>query len=186
MTSATAAATGLQRIGFVRAALRAAEMREQDDLAALVRDLLDRRRDALDARRVGDAAVLGRNVEVDAQQHALAGDVGVVEGAERLGHGQRLTSVRTRSSDARSGVRSRVGRPRRTLDPRFREGDVQPQISFAIATAVSAMRFEKPHSLSYQESTRTKLPSITLVWSRWKIDERSSWLKSIETFGSSV
>ena len=37
------------------------------------------------------------------------------------------------------------------------------QISFAMATAVSAMRLEKPHSLSYQDSTRTKLPSITLV-----------------------
>ena len=35
---------------------------------------------------VGDAAVLGRDVEVDAQEHALAGDVGVIEGAERLGH----------------------------------------------------------------------------------------------------
>ena len=27
----------------------------------------------------------------------------------------------------------------------------------------------------------TKLPSITLVWSRWKIEECGSWLKSIET-----
>ena len=33
------------------------------------------------------------------------------------------------------------------------------QISFAIATAVSAMRFEKPHSLSYQATTRTNVPS---------------------------
>ena len=37
--------------------------------------------------------------------------------------------------------------------------------SFPIATAVSAMRFEKPHSLSYQDITRTKLPFCTLVWS---------------------
>ncbi len=40
------------------------------------------------------------------------------------------------------------------------------QISLPIATAVSIMRFEKPHSLSYQDSTLTSLPSITLVWSR--------------------
>ena len=60
------------------------------------------------------------------------------------------------------------------------------QISFAMATAVSAMRFEKPHSLSYQASTRTRVPSITLVWSMWKVDEAGSWLKSIETFGSCV
>ena len=48
------------------------------------------------------------------------------------------------------------------------------------------MRFEKPHSLSYQDSTRTKFPSITLVWSSAKVDDAGSWLKSIETFGSSV
>ena len=60
------------------------------------------------------------------------------------------------------------------------------QISLPIATAVSAMRLEKPHSLSYQDITRTKVPSMTLVWSMWKIDECGSWLKSIETFGSLV
>jgi len=37
------------------------------------------------------------------------------------------------------------------------------QINFPIATAVSAMRFEKPHSLSYQAITRTSVPFITLV-----------------------
>jgi hypothetical protein len=37
------------------------------------------------------------------------------------------------------------------------------QMSFPIATAVSAMRLEKPHSLSYQLITLTKLPPITLV-----------------------
>ena len=60
------------------------------------------------------------------------------------------------------------------------------QISLPIATALSAMRFEKPHSLSYQDSTRTKVPSMTLTWSIAKIDECGSWLKSIETLGSSV
>ena len=39
------------------------------------------------------------------------------------------------------------------------------QISAPIATAVSDMRFEKPHSLSYQVRMRTMVPSITLVWS---------------------
>ncbi|TAU90489.1 hypothetical protein ELI41_19105 [Rhizobium leguminosarum] len=37
------------------------------------------------------------------------------------------------------------------------------QISLAKATAVSDMRLEKPHSLSYQDRMRTKLPSMTLV-----------------------
>ena len=58
--------------------------------------------------------------------------------------------------------------------------------SLPIATAVSAMRFEKPHSLSYQAITRTKLPFCTLVWSMWKVDECGSWLKSIETLGAVV
>src|SRR5205085_10611330 len=58
--------------------------------------------------------------------------------------------------------------------------------SFPIATAVSAMRLEKPHSLSYQDITRTSVPFCTLVWSTWKVDECGSWLKSIETLGAVV
>src|ERR1700716_4186405 len=48
------------------------------------------------------------------------------------------------------------------------------------------MRLEKPHSLSYQLMTRTRVPSMTLVWSIWKVDEWGSWLKSIDTLGWSV
>ena len=167
---------GLQRIGLVRAALGPAEMREQNDLAALVRDFLDRRRDALDARRIGHAAVLRRNVEIDAQQHTLAGDVGVVERAERFAHvgASKLTTAATHSGSVRSvmpaeaGIQSNRARSSglfatRFWTPALAGVTLNPQISFAIATAVSAMRFEKPHSLSYQESTRTKLPSMTLV-----------------------
>ena len=73
---------GPQRVGFVRLALGAAEMGKKNDLAALAGDLLDGRRDAFDAGRIRYTAVLGRNVEIDAQKHALAGDVGVVERAE--------------------------------------------------------------------------------------------------------
>ena len=58
--------------------------------------------------------------------------------------------------------------------------------SFPIATAVSDMRLEKPHSLSYQDITRTSVPFCTLVWSSWKVAECGSWLKSIETFGALV
>ena len=54
------------------------------------------------------------------------------------------------------------------------------QISLPIATAVSAMRLEKPHSLSYQLMTETRLPSITLVWSSAKLDEAGLWLKSMD------
>src|SRR5262249_11999260 len=76
----------LQRIGFVRPTLGAAEMREQNDLAAFVGDFPDRRRDAFDARRIGHPAVLRRNVKVDAQQHTFAGDFGVIERAKRFAH----------------------------------------------------------------------------------------------------
>src|SRR5262249_25319520 len=38
------------------------------------------------------------------------------------------------------------------------------------ATAVPLLGLEKPHSLSYQESTRTKLPSITWVCFRSKTE----------------
>ena len=60
------------------------------------------------------------------------------------------------------------------------------QTSLPIATAVSIMRLEKPHSLSYHAITRTSVPSITLVWSMWKIAECGSWLKSLDTLGASV
>ena len=39
----------------------------------------------------------------------------------------------------------------------------QDQINFPMATAVSDIRFEKPHSLSYQLRIETKVPSITFV-----------------------
>ncbi len=55
-----------------------------------------------------------------------------------------------------------------------------------IAAAVSAMRLEKPHSLSYQETTRTSLPSSTAVSRLSTVELAGLWLKSIETRGSSV
>jgi len=54
------------------------------------------------------------------------------------------------------------------------------------SAATSLMRLEKPHSLSYQESTRTKRPSMTWVWLRSKVELAWLWLKSIETSGSSL
>ena len=79
-----------QRLLGVRS-LWAAEMREQDDLAAFVGDFGDGRLDALDAGRVRHRAVFHRHVEINAQQDALVLDVGVVEGTESR-HG-RLNSL---------------------------------------------------------------------------------------------
>ena len=81
---------GSERIGLVRPALGPAKVRQKDDLAALGGDLLDGRRNPLDPRRIGHPAVLGRNVEIDPQQHAPSRDIGVVEGAERFAHGPSL------------------------------------------------------------------------------------------------
>ena len=122
-------------------------MGKQDDLAALVGDLGDGRRHALDAGGIAD----------------LPSSIGTL----------RSTRTSTRL-------------PLRSTSSRVREVASTAQISLPMATAVSAMRLEKPHSLSYQDITRTSVPSMTLVWSMWKIEERGSWLKSIETLGWSV
>src|SRR5450432_3389520 len=57
-------------------------MRQQYYLAALVGNLGDGGRYTFEPGRVADAAVLHRHVEIDAQQHALALHVDVIEGAE--------------------------------------------------------------------------------------------------------
>src|SRR5882724_6789103 len=132
---------GLERLLRV-GPLRAAEVGEQNHLAALVRYLGG-----------------GRHVEIDAEQHPFALHIGLIEGAK---------------------VRHADNSPTRCVASR------RDQNSFPIATAVSAMRLEKPHSLSYQDITRTKVPSMTLVWSMWKIELCGSWLKSQDTFGSLV
>jgi hypothetical protein len=76
---------GFQRHIGVLFALRPAEMGEKNHLRAVTREFPDRRQDALDAGRVGDLSVLHRYVEVDPEQHALAGEVAIVESAE-FGH----------------------------------------------------------------------------------------------------
>jgi hypothetical protein len=53
-------------------------MGKQNDLGTLFRQLMDRRRHALDARRVGNLAVRDGNVEIDADKHTLACDVGEI------------------------------------------------------------------------------------------------------------
>src|SRR3954469_22217683 len=170
--------------------LRPAEVREQDHLAALVGDLDDTGRDALDAGRVGDLAVFHRHVEVDAEQDAFVFQISAVEGL-KISHTRYLVS---RASEARPGTQlawkgKELGpgsAAQHQEVPRCARDKKENQISLPIATAVSAMRLEKPHSLSYQDITRTKVPSMTLVWSMWNTEECGSWLKSPDTFGSLV
>ena len=62
---------------------------------------------------------------------------------------------------------------------------LQVHIADISATVVSSIRLENPHSLSYQLDTLTRRP-VTFVSVASKIDERASWLKSLETSGIGV
>ena len=63
-------------------ALGPAEVRQHDDLGALVQQLLHGRHRALDAGRVGDLAVLHRHVEVEPDQHRAPGHLQILERAQ--------------------------------------------------------------------------------------------------------
>jgi len=66
--------------GFVDLAIRAAEVRHQDHPGAAAHQVLDRRQRLADPGVVLDAAILDRDVEVDAEEHALPGDVDIADG----------------------------------------------------------------------------------------------------------
>ena len=67
---------------LVRAILGAAEMCEQDDLAAAICNVDDGRQDAIDTRCIGDATVFHRHVQIDAHEDAFACDVCFIECAK--------------------------------------------------------------------------------------------------------
>ena len=60
--------------------LGAAKMGQHDRRAALGQYIADRRHDAVDSGRVGDAAAFDRDVDIDADQHPFAAKVHVIEG----------------------------------------------------------------------------------------------------------
>ncbi len=61
-------------------ALGTAEVRAEDDLGLVAERVLDGGERLADARVVGDDAVFERHVEVDADEHALVGEVEVANG----------------------------------------------------------------------------------------------------------
>src|SRR3954470_17311652 len=73
------------------------------------------------------------------------------------------------------------GAPLLSRDRHERKRRGQP--SAAMAAAVSSIRFEKPHSLSYQEATRASLPSSTLTAPMSTVELAELPLKSIEPSG---
>ena len=139
----------LERV-FRIAALRPAEMREQDHLAALVGDLGD-----------GGAA---RSMRVASVTTPFStGTLRSTRTSTRLP----FTSTWSRVRNAVMRGPARFGR----LDQlAHRHGGVGHAVGEAPFVVVPAI-------------TRTSVPSITLVWSMWKIEECGSWLKSIETLG---
>jgi hypothetical protein len=66
-------------VGLIHFAVRATKMRHQDHARAALGQVLDGRDCLADARIVDDPAALHWNVEIDADQHALTGDVDVAD-----------------------------------------------------------------------------------------------------------
>ncbi len=97
-------AQGEGGIGF---APRTAEMRHHDHLRALLDQRFDRRRESFDAGGVGDDAILDRDVQIGAQQHALAADIDVIEGS-KFRHGLVGSCSQSMDSIPRPGFWSRT------------------------------------------------------------------------------
>ena len=87
-------------------AVRPAEVAGQDDVGARLQEVADGRDGGADARVVGDLAVRERDVEVDAHEDALAGDVRVADG--QLVHVLRWLGLRRRVRRRRAGARRRT------------------------------------------------------------------------------
>ena len=175
-------------------------------LAGEEADVLDHDHGRLGQRRVG----LGHERHVHAEQLAHAGGdgrqrearVGALGPAE-VGEEHELGGAalpqrpqrRKRRPDPRV-VGDRDGRPGLERDvevdahddapPRHVEVVQPPHEAGSTRSTRSMMRLEYPHSLSYQETTFTSVPSMTLVSCPSTIDEWGSFWMSVETIGSSV
>ena len=148
---------------------------------------LGQRLDQQRGRHVGPALPLGP-AEMRQQQHDRAlvaqfGD-GRHRGAQPRVVADRAVLHRHVQIDAHQ--HPLAGQVVRQVVEGFEAGRHRLRSSLAIAPAVSTMRFEKPHSLSYQLTTRTSLPSITAVSRLSTVELAGLWLRSIETSGSSV
>src|SRR5579885_1295226 len=86
----------LERL-FGIASLGPAEMRQQNDLGALVGKLGYGWSRPLDARRVGDHPILDRHVEIDAHEYAFALHFDAVESSELVHRGIRVPDAAQRA-----------------------------------------------------------------------------------------
>src|SRR4029079_10036112 len=86
----------------LRFALRAAEVRGQNHRRALLERVCDRRQRGPHARVIRDAAILQRDVEIDADEHAPAAEREVPNGT----HAVTVPAAPCRAADRRSGSNS--------------------------------------------------------------------------------
>ena len=170
-------------------------------------DILHRRNDPLDPRRVGHLARLHRHVDIDTGQYDLACKIHVIECfpahaillsnvatllASRTRKGSRQHAAapsswpkysrRRRPTDHRAQTQGQAGLrfvpsvatrhdeasgasrgSRRAAPGSTPAGGETAYRCLPISTAVSSIRQEKPHSLSYQVRIRHMRPSRTLV-----------------------
>ena len=68
----------------------------------------------------------------------------------------------------------RIERVRSRADPMLNAKNLGCTHAFINAIVVSSMRFEKPHSLSYQEHTLTRVPSVTRVMPASTVDDAAA------------
>ena len=95
-----------ERVLRVRLAVRAPEVRQQHDAAAMPPQVVDRRQRGADARVVRDATVLHGYVEVDADESGLTAPVHVTDRAEAAHlYSLLLTVAAVDAADARSRKR---------------------------------------------------------------------------------
>ena len=109
---------GRHRVAVVGLALRPAEVTARGDARAALDEPLDRGQRGADAEVVDDLAVVERHVEVSAQEHALARDVGQVFEERELQVGRRVSgSQRRRRARGRRGGSSSPTRCRTNRAP---------------------------------------------------------------------
>ena len=115
------------------------EMRQQQDLCALVAQFQNGRQQGAQAHIIGDTPVGHGDIQIHTHQRALAFDIPKIVQCAKC----HIISL-------------------------YR--------SLPMTPAVSTMRLEKPHSLSYQLRTRTSLPSITAVSRLSMVELAGQWL----------
>src|SRR3546814_7751536 len=142
-------------------------MREDQHHRALVGQFGDGGHRRFKPGGVGHAAFRHGDIQVDADQRLLALHIAqIIERPEPCHLKVSLFAIPARAGIHEHSLCSST--------PAFAGVTLfhSDQSSLAIAPAVSTMRFEKPHSLSYQATTRTSLPSS-------RSEEHTSALQSL-------